>query len=66
MAFFGLRGTGIVALVMHSIVYGTGGLYLAMAIRVVYDLMLGLIAMRQFTQDRNAAGMEPQPVSAGG
>jgi membrane protease YdiL (CAAX protease family) len=62
----GVIGTGVVALVMHAIVYETGGLYLAMAIHVVYDLMLGFIAMRQFMQDGTQLALQPQPASSGG
>ena len=62
----GVIGTGVVALVMHAIVYETGGLYLAMGIHVAYDLMLGFIAMRQFMQDGTQLALQPQPASSGG
>ena len=62
----GVIGTGVVALVMHAIVYETAGLYLAMGIHVAYDLMLGFIAMRQFMQDGTQLALHPQPASSGG
>jgi membrane protease YdiL (CAAX protease family) len=62
----GVLGTGVIALVMHAIVYGTGGLYLAIAIHVVYDLMLGFIAMREFMRDGTHLALQPQPAPSGG
>jgi membrane protease YdiL (CAAX protease family) len=62
----GVLGTGVIALVMHGIVYATAGLYLAIAIHVAYDLMLGFIAMRQFMQDGAQLALQPQPAPSGG
>jgi membrane protease YdiL (CAAX protease family) len=62
----GVLGTGVIALVMHGIVYATAGLYLAIAIHVAYDLMLGFIAMRQFMQEGAQLALQPQPAPSGG
>jgi membrane protease YdiL (CAAX protease family) len=62
----GVLGTGVIALVMHLVVYATGGLYLAMAVHVAYDLIVGFIAMRQFMQDGNQVALQPQPATSGG
>lgn len=62
----GVLGTGVIALVMHWIVSVTGGLYLAMAVHVAYDLIIGFIAMRQFMLDRTQVMLQPQPASSGG
>jgi membrane protease YdiL (CAAX protease family) len=62
----GVLGTGVIALLMQAIVYMTRGLYLAMAVHVAYDLIVGVIAMRQFMQDASVVALEPQPVSTGG
>jgi membrane protease YdiL (CAAX protease family) len=59
----GVLGTGVIALVMHAIVYLTSGLYLVIAIHAVYDLIVGVIAMRAFQRDGVLSSMEPQPVS---
>src|SRR5262252_9020937 len=61
----GVLGTGVIALVMHGIVYATAGLYLAIAIHVAYDLMLGFIAMRQFMQEGAQLALQPQPAPSG-
>jgi membrane protease YdiL (CAAX protease family) len=62
----GVLGTGVIALVMHGIVYATAGLYLAIAIHVAYDLILGFIAMRQFMQDGVQLALQAQPAPSGG
>lgn len=62
----GVFGTGVVALVMHWIVYATGGLYLAIAVHVAYDLIMGFVAMRQFMLDETHVVLQPQPASSGG
>jgi membrane protease YdiL (CAAX protease family) len=62
----GVLGTGVIALVMHLIVYETGGLYLAMAVHVAYDLIVGVIAMRQFMRDGTQMVLHPQPAVSGG
>jgi membrane protease YdiL (CAAX protease family) len=59
----GVLGTGVIAIVMHAIVYLTAGLYLVIAIHAVYDLIVGVIAMRAFQRDGVLSSMEPQPVS---
>jgi len=41
----GVLGTAIVAVLMHSVVYETQSLYLAITLHAVYDLMVGIIAM---------------------
>jgi membrane protease YdiL (CAAX protease family) len=62
----GVLGTGVIALVMHAIVYETGGLYLAMTVHVAYDLIVGCIALRQFIQDGKQLALQPQPAASGG
>ena len=62
----GVLGTGVIALVMHWIVYATGGLYLAIAVHVAYDLIIGFIAMRQFMLDGTQVVLQPQLASSGG
>lgn len=59
----GVLGTGVIAIVMHAIVYLTAGLYLAIAIHAVYDLIVGVIAMQTFLRDGMLSNMESQPVS---
>jgi membrane protease YdiL (CAAX protease family) len=59
----GVLGTGVIAIVMHAIVSLTAGLYLVVAVHAVYDLIVGVIAMRAFQRDSMVSGMEPQPVS---
>jgi membrane protease YdiL (CAAX protease family) len=46
----GVLGTSIIALVMHGLVYLTGGLYLPIAVHAAYDLIVGFVAIRAFTQ----------------
>jgi membrane protease YdiL (CAAX protease family) len=41
----GVLATGIVAALMHGVVYLTQSLYLAIVVHAVYDLMVGVIAM---------------------
>lgn len=62
----GVLGTGVIALAMHWVVYATGGLYLAMAVHVAYDLIIGFIAMRQFMVDGTQVVLQPQPAASGG
>ena len=62
----GVLGTGVIALLMHGIVYLTQGLYLAIAVHAAYDLVVGTIAVRQFRQDEIAVTHAAQSVSSGG
>jgi len=62
----GVLGTGVIALAMHLIVYMTHGLYLAIAVHVCYDLIVGIIALRQFRLDGNAVAVQMTSVSSGG
>jgi membrane protease YdiL (CAAX protease family) len=62
----GVLGTGVIALVMHGIVYLTQGLYLAIAVHAAYDLVVGAIAVRHFRQDEMALTQAAQSVSSGG
>src|SRR4029077_13761844 len=62
----GVLGTGVIALLMHGIVYLTQGLYLAIAVHAAYDLVVGTIAVRQFRQDEIAVTRAAQSVSSGG
>jgi membrane protease YdiL (CAAX protease family) len=42
----GVLGTSLIALIFHAIVFLTNGLYLAIGIHIVYDLIVGYIAVR--------------------
>jgi uncharacterized protein len=46
----GVLGTSIIAVVMHGLVFLTGGLYLPIAVHAAYDLIVGFVAVRAFTQ----------------
>ena len=59
----GIVGTGLIALIMHGIVYFTQGLYLAIALHAAYDLAIGVIAMRSFMGDDASPAMQPQSAS---
>ncbi len=48
-------GTSIIAIVMHALVYLTGGLYMPIAVHAGYDLIVGFVAVRAFSQSRTAA-----------
>jgi membrane protease YdiL (CAAX protease family) len=62
----GVLGTGVIALLLHGIVYLTQGLYLAIAVHAAYDLVVGAIAVRHFRQDEMAATQAAQSASSGG
>jgi membrane protease YdiL (CAAX protease family) len=62
----GMLGTGVIALILHGIVYLTQGLWLAIAVHALYDLIVGTIAMRHFMHDDLLLASEAQPISAGG
>lgn len=62
----GMLGTGMMALILHGIVYLTQGLWLAIAVHALYDLIVGTIAMRHFMRDDLLLAREAQPISAGG
>jgi membrane protease YdiL (CAAX protease family) len=61
----GMLGTGVIALILHGIVYLTQGLWLAIAVHTLYDLIVGTIAMRHFMRDDLLLASEAQPISAG-
>ena len=46
----GVLGTSIIALIMHGLVFLTGALYLPIAVHVSYDLIVGFIAVRAYSQ----------------
>lgn len=46
----GVLGTSIIAVLMHGLVFLSGGLYLPIAVHAAYDLIVGFIAIRAFTQ----------------
>ena len=56
----GVLGTGVIAAVMHGIVFTTQGLYLAIGIHAAYDVMIGVIALRHFRRDDSSPGMQAQ------
>jgi membrane protease YdiL (CAAX protease family) len=56
----GVLGTGLIAIVMHGLVFMTQGLYLAIALHAAYDVVIGVIALRHFMRDDSARGMQPQ------
>ncbi len=59
----GVLGTSIIALVMHGLVYVTGGLYLPIAMHAAYDLIVGIIAMRAFAQPGSSTLAQSQAAS---
>lgn len=56
----GVLGTGVIAIVMHGLVFMTQGLYLAIGLHAAYDVVIGVIALRHFMRDDSAPGMQPQ------
>jgi membrane protease YdiL (CAAX protease family) len=52
-------GVGIFGLVFHMVVFLTGGLYLAIAMHVVYDFALGVMLMKKMRADPIPAGAPP-------
>jgi membrane protease YdiL (CAAX protease family) len=56
----GVLGTGLIAIVMHGLVFMTQGLYLAIGLHAAYDVVVGVIALRHFMRDDSAPGMQPQ------
>jgi len=56
----GVLGTGLIAIVMHGLVFLTHGLYLAIGLHAAYDVVIGVIALRHFMRDDSAPGMQPQ------
>jgi membrane protease YdiL (CAAX protease family) len=56
----GVLGTGLIAIMMHGLVFLTQGLYLAIALHAAYDVVIGVIALRHFMRDDSAPGMQPQ------
>lgn len=58
----GVLGTGLIALLMHGLVYLTQGLYLAIALHVAYDLIVGATALRHFMRDRTVGVLQPESV----
>lgn len=62
----GVLGTGLIAALMHMLVYATGGLYLPVAFHACYDLVVGFVAVRAFMRTTSpslvqsqAAGSQP-------
>ncbi len=62
----GVLGTGVIALLLHGIVYLTQGLYLATVVHAAYDLVVGGIAVRHFRQDEMAVTQAAESLSSGG
>jgi membrane protease YdiL (CAAX protease family) len=58
----GVLGTGVIAIVMHGIVFMTKGLYLAIGIHAAYDVIIGVIALRHFMRDDSSSELQPQTV----
>ena len=56
----GVLGTSIIAMLMHGLVYVTGGLYLPIAVHAAFDLIVGFIATRVFTQQDSSRLAESQ------
>jgi membrane protease YdiL (CAAX protease family) len=56
----GILGTGVIAIVMHGLVFMTQGLYLAIGLHAAYDVVIGVIALRHFMRDDSAPGMQPE------
>jgi membrane protease YdiL (CAAX protease family) len=56
----GVLGTGLIAMVMHGLVFLTHGLYLVIGLHAAYDVVIGVIALRHFMRDDSAPGMQPQ------
>jgi membrane protease YdiL (CAAX protease family) len=56
----GVLGTGVIAIVMHGLVFMTQGLYLAIGLHAAYDVVIGVIALRHFMRDDSAPGMQPE------
>ena len=56
----GVLGTGVIAILMHGLVFMTRGLYLAIGLHAAYDVVIGVIALRHFMRDDSAPGMQPQ------
>ena len=59
----GVLGTSVIAIVMHGLVYLTGGLYMPIAVHAAYDLIVGLVAIRAFTQQDSSKLAQSQAAS---
>lgn len=57
----GVLGTSVIALVFHGLVLMTRGLYMAIAVHIVYDLIVGYLAMRTLMHPNASA----EPARAG-
>jgi uncharacterized protein len=57
----GVLGTSVIALIFHGLVLVTRGLYMAIAVHIVYDLIVGYLAMRTLMHPNAAA----EPARAG-
>jgi membrane protease YdiL (CAAX protease family) len=59
----GVLGTSIMALVFHGLVFLTQGLYLAIGVHIVYDLVIGFLAMRMFLRESAAPNAQTEAIS---
>jgi membrane protease YdiL (CAAX protease family) len=59
----GVLGTSIIAVLMHGLVYLTGGLYLPIVTHAAFDLIVGCIAVRSFTQASASTLQQAQAAS---
>jgi membrane protease YdiL (CAAX protease family) len=61
----GVLGTAVIALVFHGLVFLTQGLYLAIGVHILYDVIIGVLAMRMFLRESATATTEAQVVPRG-
>lgn len=59
----GVLGTAIIALVFHGLVFLTHGLYLAIGVHILYDLIIGFLAMRMFLCESHTPSTQANAIS---
>jgi len=59
----GVLGTSVIALVFHGLVFLTQGLYLTIGVHILYDLIIGFLAMRVFLHDQATPNTQAQTAS---
>jgi len=62
----GVLGTFLMALVFHGLVFLTAGLYMPIAIHIVYDLVVGYLGMRMLIPPAKTVVAPAQAGSQGG
>jgi uncharacterized protein len=62
----GVLGTFVMALVFHALVFLTAGLYMPIAIHIVYDLIVGYLGMRMLVSPPQTVAAPAQAGSQGG